>query len=72
MDHAIPGGYNSGPRPKRFINIGEGFDVKYDALDCYEVLTKTNIKAVMYRDRYYGLTYGMTAAEGFIQEYGIQ
>ena len=71
MDHAIPGGYGMGPRPNHFVNFGERME-KYDALDCYEVLRESQIKAVMYRDRYYGITHGYPAAEGFVVVDSIQ
>ena len=71
MDHAIPGGYNNGPRPNHFVNIEHVFDDKYDAIEQYKVLTEQDEKAIMYRDRYYGLIHGMAAAEGFTTEHTI-
>ena len=71
MDHTIPGGYNNGPRPNTFVNIEDVFDTKYDAIERYKVLTNQDIKATMYRDRYYGFLRGMAAAEGFVVDHAI-
>jgi len=68
MDHAIPGGYPHGPRPNHFVNITGNDDAKYDAIECYNIITQTELRSIMYRDRYYGLTNGVQAAEGFIVE----
>ena len=71
MDHTIPGGYNNGPRPNHFVNIEDVFDTKYDAIEQYKVLTEHDIKAAMYRDRYYGFLRGVAAAEGFVVDHTI-
>ena len=72
MDHAIPGGYASQAlRPNHFVALGERME-KYDALDCYEVLTQRQVRTVMYRDRYYGHIHGEAAAEGFVVANSIQ
>lgn len=72
MDHAIPGGYTStAPRPNHFIDIG-AHAIKYNALECYEVLTRRQIHTVTYRDFYYGDIHGSLAAEGFVVANSIQ
>ena len=65
MDHAMPGGYSgTAPRPNHFVKCHS--NDKYDALNCYDILTAAGKRAVAARDMYYGRVLGSTYAEGFI------
>lgn len=65
MDHAMPGGYSgTAPRPNHFVKFHS--NDKYDALNCYAVLSAADKRAVASRDMYYGRMLGSTYAEGFI------
>ena len=71
MDHAMPGGYSgTAPRPNHFVKF-ESND-KYDALNCYDILSAADKRAVAARDMYYGRMLGSTYAEGFIIERSSQ
>ena len=71
MDHAIPGGYNNGPRPNHFVNI-TGYHVqKIDAIQRYIPHVDIDVGAIFHRDCYYGSILGMNAAEGFVVEHTI-
>ena len=72
MDHAIPGGYGNGPRPNHFVDFSFYDLTKYDAVESYDVISDAELKAVMYRDRYYGGIHGVRLAEGFVTENTIQ
>jgi LmbE family N-acetylglucosaminyl deacetylase len=72
MDHAIPGGYGNGPRPNHFVDFSHYEHSKYDAIELYPVLSQDELKAVMYRDRYYGQIHKTKLAEGFVVEDSIQ
>jgi LmbE family N-acetylglucosaminyl deacetylase len=71
MDHAIPGGYLSGPRPNHFVNIGAK-STKRVAMECYSVISEEDREAVKHRDWYYGYMNRVNAAEGFYIEHSIQ
>ena len=74
MDHAIPGGYNYGPRPNHFVDTGKKPYIrtqKFDAIDCYTVITAEDRRAIYNRDAYYGITHGTSYAEGFVAEHTI-
>ena len=72
MDHTIPGGQGNGPRPNTFVDFSDYQHTKYDAIECYSIISRDEVRSIMYRDRYYGRTHGGELAEGFITESSIQ
>ncbi len=71
MDHSMPGGYSgTAPRPNHFVKYDS--NDKYDAMNCYDILTAADKRAVAARDMYYGRMLGSTYAEGFIIERSSQ
>jgi LmbE family N-acetylglucosaminyl deacetylase len=71
MDHAIPGGSPTGPRPNHFVTLYDTFK-KRDAIFCYNVISTKEYGAASMRDAYYGWINGVPAAESFYIEHSIQ